>query len=107
MFAYAGLYRTENDLDKLNLLIEKFEKEYKDSGIENKSKRYNKNIIDYIELGNLLLLSKLVCQSALKRKESRGSHFRKDYEQINKEYQKISTFQNIKGKSEFKLEEPL
>ncbi len=107
MFNYAGLYRTENDLKKLHLLIKKFEEEYKNSGIENKSKKYNKNIVDYIELGNLLLLSKLICESAIKRKESRGSHFRKDYEQINKEYQKISTIQNIDKKNDYKLEESL
>ena len=107
MFNYAGLYRTDNDLKKLHLLIKKFEEEYKNTGIENKSKKYNKNIVDYIELGNLLILSKLVCQSALKRRESRGSHFRKDYKQINKEYQKISTIQNIKERVEYKLEEAL
>lgn len=104
MFNYAGLYRTENELKKLQLLIEKLEEEYKNSGIEDKSKKYNKNILDYMELGNLLLLSKLVCESALKRKESRGSHFRKDYEQINKEYQRISTLQYIGNKNEYKLE---
>lgn len=95
MFKYAGLFRTNDDLILLLEKIENLEKEYKNSGIANKENKYNKNLLDYIELGNIILLSKLTVLSALKRKESRGSHFRLDYDKISDEYNKISIIQYV------------
>lgn len=34
---------------------------------------------DYVELGNLILLSRCACLAAQKRLESRGAHTREDY----------------------------
>jgi len=40
---------------------------------------FNKNLLDALEIGNMLTLASLVTQSALLRRESRGSHYREDY----------------------------
>jgi succinate dehydrogenase/fumarate reductase flavoprotein subunit len=34
---------------------------------------------DYLETANLLAVAELIMMSALKRQESRGAHYRKDY----------------------------
>ncbi len=40
---------------------------------------FNKNLLDALEIENMLTLASLVTQSALLRRESRGSHYREDY----------------------------
>jgi len=40
---------------------------------------FNKNLLDALEINNQLTIASLVAQSALLRRESRGSHFREDF----------------------------
>jgi fumarate reductase (CoM/CoB) subunit A len=40
---------------------------------------FNKNLLDALEIENMLTIASLVTQSALLRRESRGSHYREDY----------------------------
>lgn len=44
---------------------------------------FNKNLLDAIEIKNMLTVASLVTQSALIRRESRGSHYREDYPEID------------------------
>jgi succinate dehydrogenase / fumarate reductase flavoprotein subunit len=44
-----------------------------------KGKRYNTDLLEAVELGNLLDLAEVTAVSALARNESRGGHFREDY----------------------------
>ena len=44
-----------------------------------RSKRFNRELIEILEMDNLLTFSELVIRSAQVRKESRGAHFREDY----------------------------
>ena len=44
-----------------------------------KGKRYNTDLLEAVELGNLLDLAEVTAVSGLARKESRGGHFREDY----------------------------
>lgn len=90
LFKKVGLYREEEELKSTLLAIEELEAKYKDSFIEDKNKVYNRNLIDFIELEHLLKIAKLVTISALKRDESRGAHFRKDYPKQNDKLNKIS-----------------
>jgi len=43
-----------------------------------------------LELGNMLILSRLIVKSALAREESRGGHYRSDFPLTNKKWQKHS-----------------
>jgi L-aspartate oxidase len=47
----------------------------------------NETMLDF-ELQNIALLSELVIESALEREESRGAHFRSDFEKTDDEYWK-------------------
>lgn len=105
MFTKVGLFKDENNLISANKDIENFIKDLSSMGIEDKSKIYNKNLVEYIEFKNMLEVSTSLIQCALLRKESRGSHFRSDYTSTNDEYKKNSVVQIKKNKLEITFEE--
>ncbi len=76
MWQNVGIFRNEKSLNQALNDIEQIEREF------NKSD-YCDNIEEY-ELRNMLITSKLIVKSALKRKESRGAHYRTDFLQSDK-----------------------
>ena len=54
-------------------------------GLANKSRIFNYELEETLELGNMLKTAEVIVFSALKRKESRGAHFRSDYPERNDE----------------------
>ena len=79
MQKHVGVFRNEELLkegqDKLTELYEKFE----DVGIDDKSKQFNTEYIELLELQNLLQNSMATVYAANYRKESRGAHSHEDY----------------------------
>ncbi len=74
MWDGAGVIRDAGSLEKVLSRIE----ELKWSGIDS----HRENIGDlkkYLEFQNMLLLSDMICRTALLRTESRGSHYRNDF----------------------------
>ncbi len=51
------------------------------------------NSIEYFELRNMIIVSKIVIQSALKRKESRGLHFMSDFPETDSNFQNDTIIQ--------------
>lgn len=51
------------------------------------------NSIEYFELRNMIIVSKIVIQSALKRKESRGLHFMSDFPESDSNFQNDTIIQ--------------
>lgn len=97
LFDKVGLFRNEENINKF---IEKIDLIYEDflkAGIDDKSKIYNKNLIEYLEFENIILLSKLISICAKDRKESRGSHFRTDYDFTSDDY-KLNSITKFIGK---------
>lgn len=101
MFDKVGLYRSKNSLfDALNFILNTI-KNIDKIGIDDKTRIYNKNLIDLIELENILYTSKLVILSSLHRNESRGSHFRIDFKytdrnlELNTIVKKIDSMDSI------------
>jgi succinate dehydrogenase / fumarate reductase flavoprotein subunit len=84
MTANVGVFRTEEMMreavTRLGELRAEFENELQ---IDDKGRRYNTDLLEAWELGNLLLLAEVTAVSALARTESRGGHAREDYPQRN------------------------
>ena len=59
--------------------LRQLKKRYKDVNVEDKSKVYNTDWIQALELGAMIEVAEAMVISALNRKESRGSHQRLDY----------------------------
>ena len=92
-FENVGLFREEETLNKILDSINQWKNEKIKMGIEDKSKTYNKNLSEFLEFENLLELSELIVKSAIIRKESRGAHFRVDYKNELKEFDKNTVLQ--------------
>jgi succinate dehydrogenase / fumarate reductase, flavoprotein subunit len=79
MTSQAGIFRREEDLidarDKIGRLKERLGK----VGIEQKGLAFNHELVRYLDLEGMLQLAEVIVEGALARKESRGSHFRRDY----------------------------
>jgi len=76
MWNYVGIVRDKKSLNKANEELQELKSEFKFG-----EKCFDKS--EY-EFKNMLTVAQLIIDSALKRKESRGAHFRSDY-QITKE----------------------
>jgi succinate dehydrogenase / fumarate reductase flavoprotein subunit len=81
MYENVGLFRDEMLLEEASKQIENFFEQYKTLGVKDKSKVFNMELKQLLELENLLICAKLIVESALSRKESRGAHYRTDYQQ--------------------------
>jgi succinate dehydrogenase / fumarate reductase flavoprotein subunit len=79
MDANCGVFRTEETLTKQKAIIDVLIKRFKNVGIDDKSKVYNLDLVETLELGNMLEYSKAIVEGALARTESRGAHYRDDY----------------------------
>ncbi len=75
----VGIFRDEKSLrsayEELSELLERWEK----VPVLDKSKIFNTNLVEVLELRNMLELARAVAYCALHRRESRGGHYREDY----------------------------
>ena len=101
LFKNLGLFRTDSEMQNLLNTLNDLLNNIGNMGIGDKSIKYNKNLVEFIEFKNLLQVSLLVTISAITRKESRGSHFRLDYPNQNEDYEKNSLIINSKNAIEF------
>ena len=74
-----GIFRTQEKLDALEKALEDIQARYDKLSVPNANPVMNTAFTDYVELGNLILLSRCACLAARKRLESRGAHTREDY----------------------------
>ena len=75
----AGVFRTEESLKKQKEILKGLHERYKNIRIDDKSKVYNTDLQEAIELGHMLDYASFIVEGALARKESRGAHYRNDY----------------------------
>jgi succinate dehydrogenase / fumarate reductase flavoprotein subunit len=74
------VFRTEASMKEALGVIEELKERYANVVVQDKGKRYNTDLLEAIELGFLIELAEVITLGALARKESRGGHFREDYE---------------------------
>lgn len=79
MMKKVGIYRRGEEMEEAVKKIKGLRQLYREVGVEDKSKTFNTNLLDILELGNLLDLAYITAASALNRKETRGAHAREDY----------------------------
>ncbi|MHC3994436.1 succinate dehydrogenase flavoprotein subunit [Thiomicrolovo sp. ZZH C-3] len=75
----AGVFRTEETLSKQVEIVKELRKRFANIRIDDKSKIFNTDLQEAIELGHMLDYSLFIVESALARKESRGAHYREDF----------------------------
>ena len=75
----AGIYRTEDSLLQSQKDIQVLKERFRQVQLSDRSSTFNTELISALELSCLLDVAETVIQSALHRKESRGSHQRTDY----------------------------
>ncbi len=85
MTRYCGVFRNESLMKEGLEKVQELKQEYDQIYLDDQGKVWNTEIIEAIELKNLMLVGEVILKSALNRKESRGAHFREDFEQRDDE----------------------
>jgi succinate dehydrogenase / fumarate reductase flavoprotein subunit len=81
MMEKASVFRDAKTLAAMRETLRELRDRYAQIKIEDRGTRYNTELLEAIELGNLLDLSEVLVESALGRQESRGAHWREDFPQ--------------------------
>lgn len=79
----AQVYRTEDSLNEALEKIAELRDRYTRISVQDKGQRFNTDLLEAIELGFLLDLAEVLAFTARERRESRGGHYREDYEERN------------------------
>ena len=100
----AGVFRDEKTLIKQKKLLDSFARRYKNIRIDDKSKTFNTELQEAIELGHMIEFSRFIVEGAIARKESRGAHYREDYPQRDDENFMKHTYAWSDDKGNIKIE---
>jgi len=80
MTANAGAFRTKETLEIAIAKVKELRQRFKNIRIKDKSKLFNTELQEAIEFGHMLDYSAFIVESAIAREESRGAHYREDFE---------------------------
>jgi succinate dehydrogenase / fumarate reductase flavoprotein subunit len=94
MTEQCSVFRNGPNLEQALNQIRQLEKRCSGLGLINKSRVFNYELQEALELCNMLRIAEVIVYSALQRKESRGAHFRSDYPERNDEEWLKHTFIN-------------
>ena len=86
----AGIVKEASLLEEALHEVEAMTSQLHEMGLFDKGCTYNTNLIERIKFENTLTLAKPLLTAALKRKESRGAHFRKGYPSPDAAFEKVS-----------------
>jgi len=79
MFDLCGVVRAEDGLRRLEGILASLEERYKLIGVHDRGRNFNTELMEAVELGFLLDVSRTVVAAARTRDESRGGHYRDDF----------------------------
>lgn len=86
MQSFVGVFRSKEGMQQALAQIEQIEQEFLDAKVTSNSLEWNIELQNYLELENMLASAKATTASALWRQESRGAHWRKDFQESKCEY---------------------
>jgi len=75
----AGVFRTEESLKQAVEEVGELRERYADLSLDDRERAFNTELVAALELGNMLDVAETIVRSGLDRRESRGSHTRRDY----------------------------
>ena len=79
MTTKVGVFRDEEKMLEAKEKIKELRSRYKNIRLDDKSREFNTELQEALELGHMLDYTLFIVEGALNRKESRGAHFREDY----------------------------
>ena len=79
MMDTCSVFRVEEVMKEGLKKIKELQKKYLSVGIDDKSRGFNTDLLEVVELGSLLNTAETIITCAINRQESRGAHWREDY----------------------------
>jgi fumarate reductase flavoprotein subunit len=79
MWDQVGILRNQADLEAARIRLNKLDDILHTMGVGETNRAFNLTWQDWMNLRNLILVSKTVVEAALARENSRGAHYREDY----------------------------
>jgi len=80
MMEYVSVVRSEESLKNATAKLVELKERFGSIRLMDRTRTFNTELMEVIELGNLIECSEATIAGALARKESRGAHYRTDYE---------------------------
>ena len=82
MWDDVGIVRDAQSLTRAAALLDDLEAQLDATGVDSSQLAFNLTWHDWINLKNLLLVSKSIRHAAMVREDSRGAHYRSDFPQV-------------------------
>jgi succinate dehydrogenase / fumarate reductase flavoprotein subunit len=103
MMDKASVVRTEESLNRVLNTVDKLRARYAKARVRDRSKVFNTELTEHIELGFMLDMAEALVISARARTESRGGHYREDHQLREDEHWLKHTFITRKTEDETQL----
>ena len=97
MSTKVGVFREEKTMLEAKEKLKELRQRFKNIKLDDKSKMYNTDLQEAIELGHMLDYALFITEGAINRKESRGAHYREDYPKRDDENFLKHTFGYLEG----------
>lgn len=79
MMVDCGIFRDSEKLTRMKKKLGELEDRFEKIKIDDRSQKYNYDLVEALELGHMLEFSETIVAGALNREESRGAHSRTDF----------------------------
>jgi succinate dehydrogenase flavoprotein subunit len=103
MMDKASVVRTEESLSSVLDSLHRLRQRYAATRVKDRSKIFNTELIEHLELGFLLEMAEALVVSARARTESRGGHYREDHQLREDDHWLKHTFITRTGEGEHEL----